>query len=128
MSAYERRIAAYLAKHPGATRQEARGHKAKEHVTRREREQQRIDDFAMRQAYRGENRGARDADAIADAIRERIRTEGFGWFSRLERFVNSSNARYRQQGQPSGRERVRIADLDEAADDFDWPAEELFYH
>lgn len=40
-SAYEKRIAAHLAAHPGATRQEARGHKPREHVARatREREQ-----------------------------------------------------------------------------------------
>ena len=42
-SAYERRIADYLAKHPGASRQEARGHKAREHVERRERERRESD-------------------------------------------------------------------------------------
>jgi hypothetical protein len=47
VSPYEKRIAAYQAKHPGATRAEARGHKPRvgpagerigEHITRRERE------------------------------------------------------------------------------------------
>ena len=42
-SAYERRIADYQAKHPGASRQEARGHKAREHVERRERERRESD-------------------------------------------------------------------------------------
>lgn len=37
-TAYEKRIARFLAAHPGATRQQARGHKPREHIERRERE------------------------------------------------------------------------------------------
>lgn len=123
LSAYERRIARYLAAHPGATRQQARGHKQREHITRRERERERVEAYALRQAWRGEGRGARSADEIEEDLLEKIAEHGFGWFSRLERAINALHERYRQGGSaPLG------FDLGEIADEYDIPDGEAFYH
>jgi hypothetical protein len=124
-TAYERRIAKYLADHPGATLQEARGHKAREHVTRAERLEQRIEAFAEAQAYRGERHGARDADEIADAIRERIKDEGgrTDWFRALELRIRALHEAYADNNHES----LGI-NLVAEAEAWDWPDSELFYH
>jgi hypothetical protein len=123
---YRRRIARATAQ--GKTRQEARGHKAKEHITRRDRERARVDAFAEKQAWRGEKRGARDADEIAESLWRGIRAHNFGWFTRLEKHIAQLNAAYKaNKSQSLGRDlNADLRQFDLTGYDFD--TAELFYH
>lgn len=126
-----KRYAGYFKRHPTGTLQQARGHRPGEHAVRRSREDQRIEDFAERQAYRGEKYGSRSAEEIAEDIRENVKRLGFReGFVVVEQAIDALNERYREIGQPSGRDKswTRLADLSELAAKYSLPESELFYH
>lgn len=94
---YKNRMARFYAKHPGATRQEARGKKVAEHVTRKEREQEKVRAYADRQAYRG----GKDPKALYEKI-WRIRQEkGMQAISRMIARTDELHAEYVSRGQPN---------------------------
>lgn len=129
-SAYEKRIADYLRKHPGATRQEARGHKVREHITRRQREIDRLERFAEQQAARF--KGA-DSEEILEALMVRYRRDGIGFLNRIERWIAQNNARYMAQPYVRGpggkyhRESLGI-NLDTMSEAEELPPETFGYH
>lgn len=157
LSAYEKRIADYLARHPGATRQEARGHRPPagrtEHAARMEKERasgglttyQRaaIKRFATRQAKRADRN--RDPDRLTREMREWTEQKGWHRFEQLRETVKRKSreprVRYRvrrRRGKDGG---ARVLDIDTAGavarrdmmddlvEDFDVPdVEWLYYH
>lgn len=120
-SAYERRIAKYLAAHPGATRQQARGHKEKaEHKTREKRERAKyhgltirernaVYAFAIKQAHKDPNND--DPDAFAEELVRWAGEQGYGAFREVvaeqQRLQKNKRQRPRGSAQREGR-RVRI--------------------
>jgi|SRR5215469_5025991 len=147
-SAYERRIERYLAAHPGATRQEARGHKAREHVERKVREtaagklttyqRQAVRNFAYRQARRDPRND--DPEATATAMRAWTEREGWDRFRELRDKVNAlakgKRARVRRTVR-EGRQVLRVdltgrsrnaGEMEELSDAWEIPFEWMFYH
>jgi hypothetical protein len=118
---YRRRLAKGRA--AGKTRQQARGHVAREHITRHQREQALIDRFAAEQAWRGEKRGARSAEEIADWIREQIKLRGYHWFVELRKTRDDLLRQYIRNKRKS----LGI-NLGALANRLGAPHSELFYH
>jgi hypothetical protein len=145
-SAYERRIAKYLATHPGATRQEARGHKRREHVERERREvlktgltsHQKISvrRFAEKQAQRSRA----DPDETKAQMLRWAGETGYDKFEALRDKVKELSKRKRarvRQRIRSGKKIIRIDvtgrspnidEMEDFADDIEVPFEWLFYH
>jgi hypothetical protein len=148
-SAYERRIAAYQAAHPGATRAQARGHAPKiiaglevrEHVSRRARELREdlttyqrgaIRKWAAGQAARLEKPGAnreRLAKAIGDDMTEKTIKRGYDAFRAMADELRRMGRARNRQGKVlilAGRAR-NIAVMEDIADEWDIDLEWLFY-
>jgi hypothetical protein len=141
-SAYERRIAAYQAAHPGATRAEARGHAPKiiegrevrEHVSRRERERREdlttyqrgaIRDWSRKQALKS---GA-NPDRMAAVMIERTIKRGYPAFRamadelrRMARMRNRQGKVIRLEGRAQN-----IAIMEDLAAEWDIDFEWMFY-
>jgi hypothetical protein len=106
--------------------QRARGHKPAEHVSRREREQALIEQFAAAAARRNKRI---DADEAAADIREGIREHGYGWSVAQRRAVEELNRRYLAAGQPkSGSPKSLGINIVELARQLGTDPELLFYH
>jgi hypothetical protein len=148
-SAYERRIAAYQAAHPGATRAEARGHApkiiqgrvVKEHVSRRERERREdlttyqrgaIRKWAAGQAARLEKAGAsreRLAKQIGETMIERTIKRGYDAFRDMAGELRRMHRERAHQGKVvifAGRAN-NIAIMEEIAEEWDIDFEWAFY-
>lgn len=145
-----KRVRDYLAKHPGATVAQARGHKPDEHRTRAARaraagrltesERASLKKFARRQARR--NEGGPDGDALYKAMLERFnRKGGAAAFGRIkasvERHAKIRRRRHRVSKVGKGGKTVRVelapykslwGDMDDFADRYDVPVEWLYYH
>ena len=141
-SAYERRIAAYQAAHPGATRAEARGHApkvvagrvVKEHVARRERERREdlttyqrgaIRKWAAGQALKS---GA-DPDRMAAVMIERTVKRGYPAFRDMADELRRMHRVRNRQGKVvilAGRAN-NIAIMEEFAEEWDIDFEWMFY-
>lgn len=113
------RYAGFYKKHPGAPLYRARGKGKAEHLTRKQKLDERIEALAERQSYRGHKHGARDADEIAESYRALIRDKGESAFGVLERLI-----RERQKGQG----RITSAELGFDWSDYGGDDEELFYN
>jgi hypothetical protein len=112
----------------GKTRQEARGHVAREHVTRHQREQALIDQFAEEQFNR-QPHPLRSAEEIAASIRAKIKVYGYHWFVIRRRIRDDLNRQYHAAGQPKSGSRKSLGiDLVELSRRLDMPHQELFYH
>jgi hypothetical protein len=128
-----RRYRRYLDKHPSAkwnteTRQRARGHVKGEAAKRRERFADRVYAFAEQQAARWPNG---DAEAIAEAIFDRVKTHGEGQLREMERMVAALEAeRAAAPKGPRGRpEAIRsMADMENMAVTYGVPVETFGYH
>lgn len=130
VSTYQRRIENYLKAHPGATRQEARGHKTPKGKTesqvRRERQDAFIEAFAMRQALR--DRGG-DANKMAAEIAEGLHRDrrnpkrGMRFIRKLAVDVERLNAEY-----VANKHQAIGFNVEELADLYDLPLPTFFYH
>lgn len=104
-TAYQYRIRRFKETHPGATTQQARGKRQREHVTRKAREirthgmtleqQHRVDEFAIKQVQRRDGHAAADAahddpagNDIVQRYREATRAKGYDHFVRVRSAVN----------------------------------------
>lgn len=129
---YKARLAGFYKKHPGESRQKARGKKVKEHVTRKARELALINKWAEEQAYKGFKHGARPAEEIAaDLYRKIFGPEGKGmrWFKLMRERIADLHAAWVKAGRPrKGAPNALNHNLAVDADDFDMPWPELFYH
>lgn len=114
-----RRYAGFYKKHPGAPLYRARGKGAAEHLTRRQRRQERMEALAERQSYRGHRHGARAADEIMESYQVLVRDRGEAAFGTLERLI-----RERQKGQG----RITSAELGFDWSDYGGDESELFYN
>jgi hypothetical protein len=148
-SAYERRIEKYLASHPGATRQQARGHKVKEHVERKEHEKakyggltkpqhDRVVEFAKQQSARANGRDA-DPTGTIDRFLRQTREQGYDAFTKFRHGIQREGAKKRQRLNRAlqrkgtvdlaplfrGRERAE-ADMQDLLDDFGFDPEDDF--
>ena len=141
-SAYERRIAAYQAAHPGATRAEARGHApkivagrvVKEHVSRRERE--RREDLttyqrgAIRKWAAGQaKKSGADPDEIGDVMIERTIKKGYPAFRAMADELRRMHRARNKQGKVvilAGRAN-NIAIMEDLAEEWDIDFEWMFY-
>jgi hypothetical protein len=103
--------------------QRARGHVAREHITRHQREQALIDQFAVQQAWRGEKHGARPAEEIADWIREEIKTRSYHWFVEWRKTRDDLHRQY-----VANKHKSLGIDLGALAAQLGVPHSELFYH
>jgi hypothetical protein len=141
-SAYERRIAAYQAAHPGATRAEARGHAPKivegrevrEHVSRRERELREDLTTYQRGAIREWSRqqarkSGANADRMATVMIERTIKRGYPAFRamadelrRMARMRNRQGKVIRLEGRAQN-----IAIMEDLAAEWDIDFEWMFY-
>jgi hypothetical protein len=148
-SAYERRIAAYQAAHPGATRAEARGHApkiiegrlVKEHVARRERERREdlttyqrgaIRKWAAGQAARLERAGVnreRAAERIGKAMIERTIKRGYDAFKDMAAELRRMARQRSHQGKVLilADRANNIAIMEDLAEEWDIDLEWLFY-
>lgn len=148
-SAYERRIAAYQAAHPGATRAEARGHApkvvrgrvVKEHVERRERERRESDTttgqrgvirkWVREQARRNGARPHQVESMIAHMI-ERVAQRGAAGYEAFKAMAAELRRLHRtrsHQGKVvilAGRA-ANLAIMEEFATEWDIDLEWLFY-
>jgi hypothetical protein len=102
----------------------ARGHGVapgkSESQLRREREQDRIDAVAERQANKSKEG---DAEVLGELFREHIKEHGMLWLRRYEKYMADLHARYVAGGhKPLG------LSLDELADEWDLPREAMGYH
>jgi hypothetical protein len=148
-SAYERRIVAYQAAHPGATRAEARGHAPKiiegrevrEHVSRKARESREdlttyqrgaIRKWAAGQAARLEKPGANREQAakrIGDAMIERTIKRDYEAFKSMAAELRRLHRQRSHQGKVlilAGRAN-NIAIMEELAEEWDIDVDWLFY-
>jgi hypothetical protein len=130
---HEQRIANYLAKHPGATRQEARGHRPREH-----REPNKLFRDRVRRAVKAhEAHGARMPKeagrklemSSADFEREirRILAQPYGWetWQEIRDVREGFRQLYKEMG--SGARQMTLADLEEEAERLDCDVRLLFY-
>lgn len=127
--AYRRRIERALAQ--GKTRQQARGHKAQEHVYRREREREeneglsRAEEASIRawcDRYRNETRETED-------VVEEAQQRGYAWFQNYRAVWNSARRAYLREtadGSYASRGLQYLKMLADAAsvDEMSW----LYYH
>ena len=114
---------AQLRRKPGGV-QAARGHKEREHVTRKERQDDRISAFAERQARRGEAQGSRSADEIEEALREMIADKGMAWFRKLELAIE----RLYRAAKANHFKPLPGFDFEAFAEVYQLPKQELYYH
>lgn len=154
LSPYERRIARYIAAHPGATRQEARGHKAiagkAEHIVRRERaiaaerllssQQQQIRRWADKQSVR--LKGELDRDEVYAELKRLADERGFGAFEAWKAKVQALHTRRRVRVERWKRREDKVIEISAVLDrrsqtqaemeafadlyDLDWRL--LYYH
>lgn len=115
-TAYQRRIARAMAQ--GKTLQEARGHKAKEHIPRRKRELEEgettyqrgaIKKFATKQARRAD----RDVDTTVDQMRRWVRRRGWDAFVHVREEVARLARQKRLRPERLRGRRGRVIDLSE---------------
>lgn len=128
-----KRYAGFYKKHPGRPLYEARGKKAGEHLTRRQRLQARMAAFAARQARR---KGI-DAAAFLARLEAAVASpRGEGWFGRYERLIARRNAEWTAAGRPRKGDPKALGysldammdQLDDEGVDWEWEADDLFYH
>lgn len=119
---YRHRLAAFYEKHPGAPLHEARGKRASEHITRRDRENEKIRIFAERQAYRGYTSGARPAAEIQASLQRMRKERGMRAVSALIAENHRLHA-----ARASGAMVKGSYDLEDLAEEYDMPESELFY-
>jgi hypothetical protein len=144
-AAYRKRIEA--AERKGLSRQAARGHHVKEHVTRKQAagltagQSHSIDAFARKQAHRA---GSKNPDEAARLLKVWARENGMGRFRQLQAEVTrlSKLKRQRSRIKVKGKKAVayistggNVADMQGAFEDFELPdmpdADDfawLFYH
>lgn len=128
---YKARLSAFYKKHPGESRQKARGKKVKEHVVRKSKELALINKFAEEQAYKGFKHGARPAEEIAADLTDKIFKQGKGmrWFRLFREHIANLHAQWVKAGRPrKGSPKALNHNLAVDAEDFDMPWPELFYH
>lgn len=118
---YQKRAAGFYAKHPGAPAYRMRGKGKGEHLTRKQRLEERMEALAERQSYRGGDKGARDADAIVKTYQAIVKAQGEKAFGQLERAI-----RDRKKGEG----RITSAEFgwDWEYADYDGDDAELFYN
>ncbi len=125
---YARRIARATAQ--GKTRQQARGHKAHEHVERAEREREelglsRAQLSSIRAWCARYNNEARDVDEVI----ERAASEGYAWFANYRDVWNVARRTYLREMRNGtyasrGLEYLQMLTSLAAADEVSW----LYYH
>lgn len=115
---YQKRIAKGRA--AGKTRQESRGKPPREHVGRREKEQQRVISFAAQQTNR--ELGAQFERVLA-AVQQGVDRHGLAWLTRLEKFVAEHHERWK-----NNRYRPLGIDIASLAAKLNAPHNLLFYH
>lgn len=128
-----KRYAGFYKKHPGRPLYEARGKKAGEHLTRKQRLQARLAAFAARQARR---KGI-DAAAFLARLEAAVASpRGEGWFGKYERLISARNAEWTAAGSPRKGDPKALGNsldammgqLDDEGVDWEWEADDLFYH
>ena len=142
--AYVRRLARGKAK--GLSRQAARGHKPREHVSRKQAagltaaQSATINRFAAKQAAKDENNP--DPNAMAASLRQWVRDKGYDRFIELKDLNKQRSKETRKRvrvrdrrGRMTAHISVGLHDLGEDYIDFDLPSVEdgddfawLFYH
>jgi hypothetical protein len=125
---YQRRKRIYAERHPGATTQQMRGHRAGEHVARKKREQEeigvttyersKIREFAKAQAKKSGD----DWETIYDDLLPKVQERGYAAFrDTLVKPLAAMGKETRHVGKViefAGRSR-RLAHMQEIADDWD---------
>ena len=128
-----KRYAGFYKKHPGQPLYRARGKGKGEHLTRKQRLQARMVAFAARQA----RRTGGDAGAFLTRLEAAVASPGGeGWFGRYERLIARRNAEWTDAGSPRkgspkalGHSLDAMMDqLDDEGVDWEWEADDLFYH
>ena len=122
--ATKKRYSAAAKKNPLATRQQLRGHKPSEHVTRAQHRQERIEAFVAVQAHRGANAGA-DPDTIREHVEANIAEHGAKWFQNVEKLIAQLHNEYVESGYTTVIGSDGLAAL---AEQLGMDPEELFYH
>lgn len=128
-----KRYAGFFKKHPGQPLYRARGKGKGEHLTRAQRLRDRMRAFAGRQAKR---KGVDVDDYMARLVAAVKSPGGEGWFGRYERLIARRNAEWTEAGSPrKGSPKALGYSLDDMMDDLDaegidweWEADDLFYH
>lgn len=135
---YQRRIRLYKERHPGATTQEARGKKPREHVERARREKEKsgltpyqrskIKADAIQQAYRAREHGVTAAEVEAGFTRM-VRERGWDAYKDIRAFINAQHKARTHQGKVvvlAGRA-ANLAKMERLAAKYGIELEWLFY-
>lgn len=131
--AYARRLERAMAR--GKTRQEARGHKPREHVERKEREREeygltRYENDTIRRWYeRSFNPGDRAGKPDEETVIEEARDRGYDWFVQYRHAWEQIRRDYKRTKRRGTYVENSLNILEMAADELDVPdVSWLYYH